>query len=138
MRIATLVVTACLAGCSLTPTGSVSECNTNAQCGDDVCASSGECLARSSVREMIVRWTVNGVAPDPASCASHPSLYLQFEGADYGDTLRIASVPCIAGAYQVKQLPKRYLQVEVGFEGHTGDVSAIDSASPQVQFDLGQ
>lgn len=95
-------------------------------------------MARSSVRQLSVHWTVNGVAADATSCASRPMLYLEFEGADYGDTLRFTQVECSAGKFPVDKLPKRYLQVELGFEGSTGDVTAIDAASTQVQFDLFQ
>lgn len=134
MRIAAFALMACLAGCSLT-SGSSSECNSDSQCGDDVCARSGECLPRSSVRAFTVRWTVNGAAPSLTSCApSH--LYLQFDGTEYGDTLRFAPVECSAGSLRIDTLPKRYLQVELGFEGGAGDVSSIDASSTSVQFDL--
>jgi hypothetical protein len=135
MRIAALVVTACLAGCSLTSGGGGSECQVDPQCGDEVCANSGECMARSSVREYLVRWTVNGVAANEA-CANLPNLFLRFEGTDYGDILPFAPVACSAGQLRLDKLPKRYQQVELGFEGSTGEVSAIDAGSTQVQFDL--
>ena len=135
MRFAPLALAACLWGCSLTPsTGS--ECHSDSQCGDDVCALSGECLARSATREVMIRWTVNSAAANATSCNAHPNLYLQFDGTEYGDTLRFAPVVCRQGSYKVERLPKRYVQVELGFEGSTGDVSAIDTSTAQVQFDL--
>jgi hypothetical protein len=134
MRIAALVVTVCLMGCG--GISNPSECASDSQCGDDVCARSSECLPRSSVRQLVVQWTINGVAADATSCADHPMLYLQFEGTDYGDTLRLTQVACAAGKFNVDKLPKRYQQVELGFEGTTGDVNAIEAASNQVQFDL--
>jgi hypothetical protein len=136
MRFAALALMACLAACSLTPSGS--ECNSDSHCGDDVCARSGECLPRSSVRAVTVKWTVNGVAASLLSCAEHPDLYLQFEGADYGDTFRVAPVPCRAGSYFIDKLPKRYSQVELGADGAIGDLSSIDLATAQAQFDLFQ
>lgn len=136
MRIAAFALLACLAGCSLT-SGSSSECNSDSQCGDDVCARSGECLPRSSVRALTVRWTVNGTAASAATCTS-AHLYLQFDGTDYGDTLRFAPVECSTGSFLIDKLPKRYLQVELGFEGGAGDVSSIEAASALVQFDLSQ
>jgi len=136
MRFAALALMACLAACSLTPSGS--ECNSDSHCGDDVCARSGECLPRSSVRAVTVKWTINGVAASSLSCADHPDLYLQFEGADYGDTFRVSPVPCRAGSYFVDKLPKRYLQVELGADGGTGDLSPIDLVTAQAQFDLFQ
>ena len=135
MRFAPLALAASLWGCSLTP-GSGSECHSDSQCGEDVCARSGECLARSSVREMMIKWTVNSAAANATSCTAHPKLYLQFDGSDYGDTLRFAPVACHAGQYFIDRLPKRYVQVELGFEGTTGDVSSIDATTAQVQFDL--
>lgn len=138
MRFAALALMAGLAGCSLTTSGSGGECQSDSQCGDDVCARSGECLARSSVREVTIKWTVNGVTADPSSCAVHPDLYLQFDGADYGDTLRYAPVPCRQGSFFVDKLPKRYTQVELGSEGGAGDISSIDVATAQAQFDLSQ
>jgi hypothetical protein len=135
MRFAALALAACLGGCSLTA-GSGSECHSNSQCGDDVCALSGECLARSNIHEVVVKWTVNSAAADGVSCSAHPNLFLQFDGTDYGDTLRFAPVACHKGSYIVDRLPKRYVQVELGFEGSTGDVSSIDATTVQVQFDL--
>ena len=137
MRYLALALMICLGGCSLT--GSGSECTTDSQCGDDVCARSGECLARSSVRSVTVNWTVSGVAADALSCATHPDLYLQFDGPDYGDVMRFAPVPCKAGKFFIDKLPRRFLQVELGVEGSAGtaDRSRID-ASAQVQLDLFQ
>jgi hypothetical protein len=130
-----LALMACLAACSLTPSGS--ECSSDSHCGaDDVCARSGECLAKTAVRAVTVKWTVDSTAADAVSCAAHPDLYLQFESADYGDTFRVAPVPCSAGSYSIDKLPRRYLQVELGVDGGTGDVSPIDLATAQAQFDL--
>jgi hypothetical protein len=118
--------------CSLTSSGS--ECHSDVQCGDDVCARSGECLARTSVREVTVKWTVNGESASAASCATHPDLYIQFYGADYGDTLRLP-VSCRDGSYSAPAVPKRYVQIELGVDGGTGDLSPIDP-SGRVQLDL--
>jgi hypothetical protein len=138
MRYVALALVACLGGCSLT--GSGSECNTDSQCGDDVCARSGECLARSNVRGVTVKWTVDGATAGATSCTAHPDLYIQFDGADYGDTLRFAPVPCREGRFFVDKLPTRYRQVELGVEGSAGagDVSSIDAATAQAQLDLFQ
>jgi hypothetical protein len=118
--------------CSLTPSGS--ECHSDVQCGDDVCARGGECLARASVREVTVKWTVNGEPASAAACATHPDLYIQFYGADYGDTLRLP-VSCRDGSYSAASVPKRYVQIELGVDGGTGDLSPIDP-SGRVQLDL--
>jgi hypothetical protein len=123
---------ACLPGCLPQP---VSECSNDSQCGDDVCARTGECVARVNVREVTVKWTVNGSAADATSCAA-PDLYLQFEGSEYGDTLRFAPVPCRAGSYTIDKLPKRYVQVELGIAGGPGDVSPIDATTGRAHLDL--
>src|SRR5262249_18385617 len=135
MRFAVVALAASLAGCSLTP-GSGGECASDSQCGDDVCARTNECLPRSSVEQVMVKWTMNGAAADATTCPSHANLYLQFDSSDCGDPLRYAPVPCRQGSYFIDKLPKRYVQVELGFEGHTGDVSSLDAATGQVQFDL--
>jgi len=134
MRFVALTLAACLWGCSLTPT--TNECHSDSQCGEDVCARSGECLARSAIHEVVIKWTVNSAAANATSCSAHPALYLQFDGSDYGDTLRFAPVTCREGQYRVDRLPRRYVQVQLGFEGTTGDVSSIDATTTQIQFDL--
>lgn len=137
MRSAAFALLACLAGCSLT-SGSGSECVSDSQCGDDVCTRGGECLARSSVRSVMVKWTVDGGAANLTSCGGHPSLYVQFDGADYGDTLRFEPVVCSQGQFFIDKLPRRYQHVELGAAGGTGNVLTIDAASTQAQFDLFQ
>jgi hypothetical protein len=134
MRYAAFALMASLAGCSLVGNGTGGECVNDQQCGDDVCARSGECLAPSSVRQVQVRWTMNGAAADATSCAAHPNLFLQFNGPDYGDVLRFAPVPCKAGSFFVDRLPRRYQQVELGPEGATGDLAQIDATG--ASFDL--
>jgi hypothetical protein len=138
MRFAAFALMACLTGCSMSPTGSSSECNSDTQCGDDVCARTGECLAHSSVRSVTVTWTVDGVAAADSSCADHPNLYLQFDSVDYGDSVRFTPVPCKEGSFFVDKLPTRYRQVEMGVEGdaRTGDAAPIDAATARAQIDL--
>jgi hypothetical protein len=137
MRYAAFVLIACLAGCSLTSAGTGGECVSDSQCGDDVCTRGGECTARSNVRSVMVKWTIDGVTASATSCSAHPDLYVQFHGADYGDALRFDPVACSQGQFFVDKLPKRYLQVELGAAGGTGNVTAID-ASAQARFDLFQ
>lgn len=138
MRFAALALMACLAACSLTSSGDAGgECNADTQCGDDVCARNGECIARSNVRSVLVKWTIDGSAAAAESCSSHRELYLQFDGADYGDKLRYVPVACEQGQFFIDKLPKRYEQVELGFEGGgPADVVAIDAATAQAQLDL--
>jgi hypothetical protein len=129
---------ACLTACSLTSSGDAGgECATDAQCGDDVCAPNGECVARANVRSVTVKWTIDGSSAAAAACASHRELYLQFDGPDYGDKLRYVPVPCEQGQYRVEKLPKRFEQVEIGFEhGGPGDIATIDATTSAAQLDL--
>jgi len=136
MRFAAFALMASLAGCSLTGTGTGGECVRDDQCGDDVCARSGECLSASSVRQVSVKWTIDGAGASVSTCTVHPDLYVEFAGPDYGDTLRFTPVPCSQGSFFVDKLPKRYQHVEVGVEGSTGDVTTIDPASAQATLDL--
>ena len=134
MRYAAIALMACLAGCSLT-SGNGGECVNDSQCGDDVCARGGECMARANVRSVLVKWTVDGVTADAVSCTSHPDLFLQLNGTDYGDTLRFAPVSCRQGSFFVDKLPRRYQQVELGVDGSAGSVVSI-ATSAQAEFDL--
>jgi hypothetical protein len=138
MRFAALALMAGLSACSLTPNGR--ECYSDSQCGggdgDDSCARSGECIARSGIQDVTVKWTVSGAPATASACVAHPQLFLQFHGADYGDTLRIAPVSCRDGSYVVDKLPKRYVQVELGVDGSTGELSTIDVATGQAQLEL--
>ena len=93
-------------------------------------------MARSNVRSVVVKWTIEGAAASVASCASHPELFLRFDGSDYGDTLKFTPVACIEGQFPVDRLPKRYQHVELGFEGSTGTVLPIDATTAQATFDL--
>lgn len=137
MRFAGLALMACLAGCSLT-SGTGGECVNDSQCGDDVCTRGGECLARASVRSVRVEWKVDGASASVTTCDAHRDLYLQFNGTDYGDTLRFEPVACSQGVFSVDKLPKRYQVVELGIQGGTGTVLAIDPVSAQARFDLFQ
>ncbi|HEY0191320.1 MAG TPA: hypothetical protein VGC42_09385, partial [Kofleriaceae bacterium] len=141
MRFAPLVLFASaslIGGCSLNGNGS--ECTTDAQCGDDVCARSGECTAKSSVHSVMVTWTVNSaVAAGSSACTQHPDLFLQFDGTDYGDALRFAPVPCAEGVFSVDKLPTRYQSVVVGFEGNShsqGDAAVLDASTTPARATL--
>jgi hypothetical protein len=135
MRSAALSLMACLAGCSLT-SSSGGECVSDSQCGDDVCTRNGECAPRSSVRSVMVKWTLEGAAASASSCSSHPNMFLQFDGSDSGDTLRFEQVSCAQGQFPVDKLSKRYTQVELGFAGSTTVVQSIDPITAQALFDL--
>jgi hypothetical protein len=138
MRFAAFALMACLSGCSLSPSDSGSECTSDTQCGDEVCARTGECLAKSAVRGVKVEWTIDGTAPAAQSCADRPDMYLQFDGVEYGDSIRFAPVACAEGSFFVDKLPLRYQQVEMGVEGAGGgrDAAAIDASTARAKLDL--
>ena len=135
MRFGALAAIVCLAGCSLTPSGG--ECVSDSQCGqaDDVCARGGECAARSNVRAVMVKWTIDGASASATTCAAHPYLFLQFDGADYGDRLAFSPVACSQGSFFVDKLPKRYQQVGLGIDG-PANTQPIDTGTAQALFDL--
>ncbi|HEY6175865.1 MAG TPA: hypothetical protein VIX73_15510 [Kofleriaceae bacterium] len=85
---------------------------------------------------VLVKWTIDGASATATSCAGHPSLYLQFDGADSGDTLRFEPVACNAGQLNVDKIAKRYQQVELGVAGSSANVAPIDPVTSQAQFDL--
>lgn len=137
MRFVAFALLACLSGCSLSPTDSSSECTTDAQCGDDVCARTGECLPKSAVRSVKIDWTIAGSAPAATACTDHTDLYLQFDGAEYGDAVRFVPVSCAQGSFFVDKLPTRYQQVEMGVEGvGGGDAATIDPSTARAHLDL--
>lgn len=139
MRFAPLLLLASLVGCSLNSNGS--ECTMDSQCGDDdVCARNGECLGKSSVHSVMVAWTINNAtAAGSSACTQYPELFVQFDGADYGDAVRFAPVPCTSGLFSVDKLPMRYQSVVVGFEGGgrgQGDAAALDATSTPARATL--
>jgi hypothetical protein len=117
---------ASLAGCP-NPTGG--ECELDGDCGGgDVCARDHMCTASSSVRAVMATWTIRGAAASTTTCGTHPDLYIQFIGDDFGDTLGFAPVPCKLGQFSVDKLPIRFKQVELGVEGGTSDVRTLNAA----------
>jgi hypothetical protein len=124
---------ASLAGC---PGGTGGECQLDADCGgSELCARDGMCAPASAVRAVTATWTINGVAASTQSCGAHPDLYIDFIGADSGDTIGFAPVPCRNGQFSVDKLPTRFRQAELGVEGGNYDVGTI-SATGSVMLDL--
>ena len=136
MRWLPLLALTLAAGCPLgTGNGGTQggECEVDRQCNDQVCARDGVCTDARDVRAVKVTWTVNGVPPNPAACPS--DFYVQFQTVDPADSLGFSPVPCAIGQYTIDKLPKRFSSVELGVEGGTRDVSAID-ASGNATLDL--
>ncbi len=115
-----------VAGCP-NPTGG--ECEIDSDCASsDVCARDHMCTDAASVRAVTATWTIRGAEANTVTCASHPDLYIQFIGNDFGDTLGFAPVPCRAGQFSVDKLPVRFKQVELGVEGGTSAVRTLNAA----------
>jgi len=128
-----VAILASLAGC---PAGTGGECQLDPDCaGGEVCARDGMCAPPSTVRAVTATWTIDGAAPTTQSCSAHPDLYISFIGADSGDTIGFAPVPCRNGQFSVDKLPTRFRQVELGVEGGGYDVGTI-SAAGTVTLDL--
>lgn len=122
-----------LAGC---PSSSQpAECTADTDCGTGVCARTGECLPASSVQRVKVTWTIRGSAAGPATCASSPQLYIQFDSLDPQDLFGYEPVPCDPGQFLVDKLPRRYIQVEMGIGDRFLDAQPI-SAAGSASFDL--
>jgi hypothetical protein len=144
MRFAALALTAStlvatMSGCSLSPSDSP-ECTNDSQCGDDVCARTGECMGRTAVHSMTIQWTVNGsTAASASECVDHPNLFLQFDGSDYGDSIQFSPVVCTEGQFTIDKLPARYQKVQVGVEGLGGPIDeSMFGTNSRVVFDLFQ
>ena len=113
-----------LAGC---PNKQPALCESDSQCGANVCARNGECLPASEVRAVRVTWTIQGMPASATTCASTPSLYIQFDGSTVQDSFGYAPVPCQEGVFSIDKLPSRFGQVELGVEG--GPLSIADIKS---------
>lgn len=109
------------------------KCELDSECGDAVCARTGECLPAARVREVQVRWTVRGQAASAASCSDIEPLGLQFQ-ASASDALKYEPVLCSAGLFTIDKLPTRMSQVRLDGVG----VRALASipATGQVMVDL--
>ena len=121
-----------LAGC---PSSSQSECTTDSDCGTDVCARDGECLAATDVRPVKLTWTIRGSAASASTCPQSPSFYVQFDSNDVNDSFGFEPVPCDQGQFTVDKLPRRYVQAEMGVDNTFLDAQPID-AMGQATFDL--
>lgn len=109
------------------------KCEHDSECGDAVCARTGECLAASRVREVQVRWTINGQPASTQTCAPVEPVGLQFQ-ASADDALRYEPISCSAGLFTIDKLPTRMTQVRLDGNGVRG-LAAIPTTG-QVQLDL--
>ena len=91
----------------------------------EVCARDEICWPQGEVRFVKATWTVNGMAASKTTCASHPDLYIRFDG-NVPDDLSFAPVPCEIGQFIVDRLPQPYTTVELRLNKRTpGRITAI-------------
>src|SRR5262249_47345502 len=111
-------------------------CEKDSDCGGDVCARDGECLAPSEVMSIHISWTVNGQAPSDAACANGPDWFVDFSDGFSGGGFGFAPVPCKAGVFSVDKLPNRYVDVDLGVDGAQTLGSGTFDAEGRVSFDV--
>jgi hypothetical protein len=134
MRLAPALAMLALAGCG---GGGGAACEQDSDCGSvQVCARNGECDAPSDVRALKILWTVGGMPASTQTCANFPSLYLQFDSPNFGDSFGFDPVPCDQGQFNIDKLPKRFTGVELGPESGALSFATIDPTSAMVSFDL--
>ncbi len=130
MRAVVLLV-ALVAACG---PGASTECVTDGDCGNDVCARDGECLPAADVTAVKVTWTIRGMPASTTTCAQTPDFFIYFQSPS--DRFGFAPVPCNQGSFFVDKLPKRYTQVEIGADGRFDDFTIIDPQTGTAKFDL--
>ncbi|CAN5497762.1 hypothetical protein BH11MYX1_BH11MYX1_37370 [soil metagenome] len=130
---APLVAVLALFGCPGNP--STTTCETDSDCGGDVCARDGECLPGNEIRGVKVTWTIGGKTADATSCASAPDFYIDFYGSYAASSFGYAPVPCLQSQFFIDKLPTSFDQVELGATGLFDRVKRIDNTNT-ASFDL--
>jgi hypothetical protein len=110
-----------LAIVACTPSHDGDPCQTDGDCGDEVCARTDVCAAADTLRGVHVTWTIGGVAPTASACASYEPLQLGFDDRTTGQEIAFAPVPCLAGLFSIDKLPTTMDEVFIGPE--TGSIS---------------
>lgn len=115
-----------LAGC---PRTGGEDCNDNDHCpSGEVCGRDHACTDPSNVREVLVRWTVNGGDANVQTCAPRPDFTLTFLGDSFEDELAFTPVPCSTGQFFVDMLPRRFHSVEIGLGGRRVPINSDGTA----------
>lgn len=128
MRAAIFVV---LAACGSSATA---PCKADSECGGDVCARNGECVAASDVGMLKVTWTVNGQMANATTCAPAPDLELWFDSST--DYFGFEPVPCMEGQFTIDKIPLRYDSVELDKAGGTPVGFSPITSTRTVAFNL--
>jgi hypothetical protein len=105
------------------------ECTGDQQCSaGEVCARDNLCWRGADVRFVKATWTVDGMPPSDVSCARHPDLYIQFQGASVIENLGFSPVPCANAQFIVDKLPRDYTRVELGVDRGPWNTTPITPA----------
>lgn len=115
-------------------------CESDADCGGELCARNGECA--SAVLFVRAVWTVGGQPPTDASCAAHPWLRVTFEDIDYDEKLTYEPIRCTLGQITFDRMPIRFDAVEIQARDAGGALvtshrSAIEPPETTIDWDLG-
>ncbi len=86
-------------------------CETDAECGSQICARTGECISPSLVRATRTIWTVNDALASDTSCTRARDLAITFYAGQ--EQFGFTPVPCDAGKFTVDKLPTRFTSVEL-------------------------
>lgn len=114
-----------LAACNLAPVAG-GTCFEDEDCiRGEICARDSVCRPTAEVRSLMVTWTLKGVAASRASCAAHPRLTIEFEGAS---PLNYAPVPCEVGQFFMDKLPPEMSRVEM-YDYYMGYVEGSGTAA---------
>ena len=125
-----------LAACPADTTPRYSNCATDADCGGDVCARDGECVAANDIRGVKVTWTLNGQMANATTCASSPDFFLEFYNSTNDYDFGYEPVPCMQGQFFIDKIPREYTEVGLSpIAGQFTQTELID-ASNTAAFDL--
>ena len=116
-------------------------CESDDQCGGDVCARNGVCLPASEIRPIHVTWTLQGMPASQTTCASSPDLEIDFYTptggyGGYGGYIGFAPVPCEEGAFSIDKLPTSFTVVQLGQQRYNGEAAMLDAATGSAAIDL--
>lgn len=110
-------------------------CQTDSDCGGDVCARDESCWPSNEIHSVKLAWTINGQPAGSDTCAAFPDFFVNFysQTEEFG----FAPVPCMAGEFPIDKLPTVYTTAEVGDVNYQYfDQSVLIDANGSASFDL--
>jgi hypothetical protein len=138
----------CLLSCGLILAGGClrgEHCRQDADCGSEAeCTRTQECVEAGSALRVVVRWTVNGVAPTPSApepCRSIAELEIRFLDPG-GDLENYLPVPCPLGRATYDKMPPRFQSVElIAYDRDEDELDSVEeplapSGATDVLIDL--